>query len=244
MSDLPSAQGSGRERPPGAATVLSESKVSKAESERIAAKEAKSADLDAQEVRLREDRERLRSRQQDRREREKYATRLFLLAAVWLVSILMIVATSGAEWGSGEEARRFIGLRLRLGAENRLLGLACMSALFVLGDWAVRQFGEQDSARDPDDPDYRGFGPAGRRWARTTFVCSGVGWLVISLLQPPIGVELTGFQLEGGVLIALITTTTINVIGLFYIVSRYLFPSDVGTRTDEADGPSRSTTSA
>ena len=40
------------------------------------------------------------------------------------------------------------------------------------------------------------------------------------------GMELSGFQLSDNVLIALLTTTTANVIGLFTFVVKYLFPND------------------
>lgn len=39
------------------------------------------------------------------------------------------------------------------------------------------------------------------------------------------------FQLSDGVLVALLGTTTVNVVGLFYVVAKYLFP-DKGTKLE------------
>lgn len=59
-------------------------------------------------------------------------------------------------------------------------------------------------------------------------------WLVCAWLACVVfAVELTGFKtlgftLSDPILIAFITTTTINVVGLFFVVAKWLFPSKGG----------------
>jgi hypothetical protein len=67
-----------------------------------------------------------------------------------------------------------------------------------------------------------------RRYALWLFWLSVI-WLIVILafllfaaIKTMFGID---FELSDAVLIALITTTTINVLGLFYIVARWLFPS-------------------
>lgn len=49
---------------------------------------------------------------------------------------------------------------------------------------------------------------------------------VVGIILWQSGKQLNGFQLSDNVLIALLTTTTANVIGLFTFVVKYLFPND------------------
>lgn len=62
------------------------------------------------------------------------------------------------------------------------------------------------------------------RWGRRTF------WLLVVWLVTVIGVlvfqgfHLWGFKLDNAIIITFITTTTVNVLSLGYIVANYLFP--------------------
>jgi hypothetical protein len=49
-----------------------------------------------------------------------------------------------------------------------------------------------------------------------------MAFLLFAAIKTMFGID---FELSDAVLIALITTTTVNVLGLFYIVARWLFPS-------------------
>ena len=73
-----------------------------------------------------------------------------------------------------------------------------------------------------------------RRYALWLFGLSVI-WLIVILafllfaaIKTMFGID---FELSDTVLVALITTTTINVLGLFYIVARWLFPSKIMTHT-------------
>ena len=73
-----------------------------------------------------------------------------------------------------------------------------------------------------------------RRYALWLFWLSVI-WLIVILafllfaaIKTMFGID---FELSDTVLVALITTTTINVLGLFYIVARWLFPSKIMTHT-------------
>ncbi len=67
-----------------------------------------------------------------------------------------------------------------------------------------------------------------------------VGWLIfVGIVVVADGIKPVWnndrFDLSDPVLIALITTTTINVIGLFFIVLRYLFPNpNARTQADDS----------
>jgi len=59
-----------------------------------------------------------------------------------------------------------------------------------------------------------------------------VGWLACVVLCIVLtGYEDTGFKLSDQVLIAFITSTTINVVGLFVIVAKWLYPSPASKTT-------------
>lgn len=187
--------------------------------------------------------EALRSKRQDRRERERYAARIYVLAAVWLVSILMIIVAAGSQWGvgsppsPGEAAKEFVGLRFQPRTGELFLALSCLSGFVAFLDWAFRVW---DRASIPEGTTTREgngdlIGPSGRRGARTGLVAFGLAWLFVTVLEPPYGVSITGFTLDPSVLIALVTTTTVNVLGLFYIVARYLFPSENGKTAKPED---------
>lgn len=57
-----------------------------------------------------------------------------------------------------------------------------------------------------------------------TLVC--IYLCVVGVILWKSAVFLNGFQLSDNVLIALLTTTTANVLGLFAFVVKYLFPND------------------
>lgn len=63
------------------------------------------------------------------------------------------------------------------------------------------------------------------KYARNIFavVCSWLTCVVLSVVCS--GIQYLNFTLPDSVLIAFITTTTINVLGLLYVVTRWLFPS-------------------
>ena len=79
-----------------------------------------------------------------------------------------------------------------------------------------------------------------RRYALWLFWLSVI-WLIVILafllfaaIKTMFGID---FELSDTVLVALITTTTINVLGLFYIVARWLFPSKIMTHTSSTNPP-------
>jgi hypothetical protein len=79
-----------------------------------------------------------------------------------------------------------------------------------------------------------------RRYALWLFWLSVI-WLIVILafllfaaIKTMFGIN---FVLSDAVLIALITTTTVNVLGLFYIVARWLFPSKIMTHTPGTNIP-------
>ena len=56
---------------------------------------------------------------------------------------------------------------------------------------------------------------------------TGIGSLSIEVESLNLELKLIEFNLSDNVLIAFITTTTINVIGIIYIVARWLFPNGI-----------------
>lgn len=60
-------------------------------------------------------------------------------------------------------------------------------------------------------------------------VCSWLACVVIAVGFS--GFHVFGFLLSDSVLIAFITTTTVNVVGLFFVVAKWLFPSKNGSDT-------------
>ena len=56
---------------------------------------------------------------------------------------------------------------------------------------------------------------------------TGIGDLHIVIEKWSLEFSLIDFELSDNVLIAFITTTTINVIGIIYIVARWLFPNRI-----------------
>jgi hypothetical protein len=79
-----------------------------------------------------------------------------------------------------------------------------------------------------------------RRYALWLFGLSVI-WLIVILafllfaaIKSMFGID---FALSDTVLVALITTTTINVLGLFYIVARWLFPSKILMQTPGGNLP-------
>jgi hypothetical protein len=62
-----------------------------------------------------------------------------------------------------------------------------------------------------------------------------MAFLLFAAIKTMFGID---FELSDAVLIALITTTTVNVLGLFYIVARWLFPSKIMTQLHAGNTPS------
>jgi len=71
-------------------------------------------------------------------------------------------------------------------------------------------------------------------YARRLFwlVCSWLACVVIAVCFS--GFHVWGFSLSDAVLIAFITTTTINIVGLFFVVAKWLFPSNASTTQEGA----------
>jgi hypothetical protein len=63
--------------------------------------------------------------------------------------------------------------------------------------------------------------------------CLVVGWLVAVISSIALsGFSRSGFRLSDSVIIAFITSTTVNVVGLFVIVAKWMYPS--GSHSDSA----------
>ena len=184
-------------------------------------------------LRIRREEARLLDRIQDREERRKYAGRLFTLTGLWLVAVLIVVVASGAEWPNPGVS---IGMTGESSASiyRKFGGLWILLSAILVFDGLYRRYGydpatldEREglfSRRKPVLSAERCLGHAWRpRVVKAWLVVTGACALLIINGMPlmfPVG----AFDLSDQVLLALVTTTTINVLGLFLIVTRYLFP--------------------
>lgn len=73
---------------------------------------------------------------------------------------------------------------------------------------------------------------ARRKWGERVFWLL-VGWLIADFLCVCFqGFTYNGFHVSDPIIIALITTTTVNVLGLGYIVANYLFPKPLSNKDE------------
>lgn len=190
------------------------------EEDKLEAEQAKKRLIARENRKDREHEARVQGVEQDQRDRKLYTRVIFVLMVAWLLLVLLIVVASGMKKPEpGAPALPIPGLDL--------IAVSGLLTLLVLGALRLRKPKKRAKADDDDR------NKAEKAWGWV----NSIVWLVLpvvaivlvvvrSATMPPTGLGgwLIAFELTEGVMLMLLGTTTANVVGLFYIVARYLFP--------------------
>lgn len=171
------------------------------------------------ELQHREDEARVRGIEQDQRDRKRYTGRIFWLMLGWMIIVLLLVAATGVN--SPDPATP----RLPIPTVD-WVSIALLAAVLSLGLGQVVNLGVAqrfaDAAREAGWRSWAGFAA----WILVpVVVMTIVAIRSTSPAQNPVSMSawIVAFDLSETVILALIGSTTANVIGLFVIVVSYLF---------------------